>query len=522
MTFAMMRWRLIGIASVGVLILASMVLMIYEVHRFRQFRAHPTWHVFEQEITDASVSSPLNRYLVFKPGSGDYNAQLYEWLGAMEFEGAPLDASNMRGFLANLSPTQLIRLTHNFASAPEPMLPHLKKKLFSTSGPCFFARTTEDELSEVLKDGYYDPKGEVYVEDDEGSYALNGGVDTDDPLTLTMVETSANPDGSIPWGIAFEDVSDAELRQMVVACIRSLDPAASARYPLAFIPKQAPDGEALLKLLIQDRNAILIAKLAESKSDVSTQAKAWLVENSVRLPDSQLLYLHQGRLQPEVRMAMFDRWLKERNDARAKAVFRQAILHDEIDTAVRMAKPLLDGADSSLKKDLIVILARNHMALGKSQIDEAFSGASTRRELFYNYTNYVNSGAMREYTRLSRHDYLEVGKSFPAYYCLPPLRDEESGLRAFLARYPWFPAVDDAHLRLASRLYLDRNLDQAEDELNQLEAADYVDFDAMELIPAARKAITEARSGIYISASADEWYESKLQDVCAHEDEFEP
>src|SRR5690606_27031950 len=116
---------LIAIALVGVLVISTLAVIIYNVNLLRQFRAHPTWHVLEREMTRANAFSPLNRYLVFKDGSEDYNTQLYEWLVALEFDGAPLDAGNMRHFMANLNATQLIRLTGNFTNSPEPILYHL-------------------------------------------------------------------------------------------------------------------------------------------------------------------------------------------------------------------------------------------------------------------------------------------------------------------------------------------------------------------------------------------------------------
>ncbi len=515
-------WKYVVAAAIGV---TAAGVSGYQYNRVSDFRDRPTWHVFEEEISDANIFSPIVRYAMFKRGSEPYEKDLAQWLGKIELDEAPFDAAVMEGFLSRLDKGQLVRLTGAFASSSKPLLPHIKKKLFPATTGCVFAGVNDNTVwslvSEDSDEAYEEYSEESIDQDSEESdesalveESTGDNLAPFDPLTQTSIEYGEYDYAVIPWRIEFEHIEDPELRARIAKCVGSLSSTASKYFPMALVPKQGPEAQKLLQQLIAKGNATLVANVSMSSSEVSKQAMDWLVRNVDSISKDHLTNIHASGIAPEFRRALFSRWIREDQRSRAIATIRQTLLDGHDVVAQDMARPIVDGKDSTLKKDLIVILARNYTRLGQLKVDEAFSGKAPRTEMFYSYDNYFNSNTMARYSQISGHGYVEVGKSFPAIYCMPPSDSEEEDLRKFIASYPWFPATDDAHLRLASRLLLDGRLDEAQAELRSLDAARYVDTDAKELVPDAVQLIEAVRDGRRTVPAAQDWYELNLSERC--------
>lgn len=131
------------------------------------------------------------------------------------------------------------------------------------------------------------------------------------------------------------------------------------------------------------------------------------------------------------------------------------VAHLDIRQAEELAKPAMAGPDSELRKGAIVILIRHDSALGRRSLDEAFKGDAPRWTRFENLSDYIyGSKAAENYRRIARHDYLEVGKSWPpAASTALQWNDEAFSWPQFIAEYPWFPGTDDAYYRLAFARY---------------------------------------------------------------------
>lgn len=127
------------------------------------------------------------------------------------------------------------------------------------------------------------------------------------------------------------------------------------------------------------------------------------------------------------------------------------VAHRNILDAEEIAKPILAGADSVMKKGVIVVLVRHGSVLGKRIIDQSFTGPSPRKTMYPNSTAYEHGNSASErYRVLATHDYKETGKTWPPSYLHGgPSQEEISGWKQFIESYPWHPGTDDAFYRLA-------------------------------------------------------------------------
>lgn len=464
--------RLVNVGSKALLwialaFLAVTAVAIVEYRKYSQFRASPDWRVFTVEMTSPGILSPLSRYWLLKPGAQIYHEQLARWLESVEVQPALGDVSNFRGLLSNLEPLHLALLTRSFHRSPEVVLPHIKTKLFPPNQPCYF--------STLRHDSEYDDS----------------------------------------WGLAYDTIHDNELRNRVRSCLEILDAEASNHFPILLIPQRGDDAENVLRALQQQRNFTLLARITASDSQLSAASAKWLAGN-LKLVDERALpeVQYVTAANEVVQRALFIHF-RGQDEFSAIESLRNLIVAGHTEAAQEVSRAVIATPDSSFRKDVIVILARNALPLGMRNIDSTFIGAAPRRERFRSHNDYLKSKTASKYSRLARHEYMQTGKSFPTTYCQPPQLDEVAELREFIASYPWFPGTDDAHLRLVSRLLLDGSPDEAARELERLMATDYPDIDAKEYHGEASALIAQAVAGTYIAPSPSQWYEFTTVSRCS-------
>jgi hypothetical protein len=170
--------------------------------------------------------------------------------------------------------------------------------------------------------------------------------------------------------------------------------------------------------------------------------------------------LPPGR-RPEVALLLYDALAAEHPIAALDAF--QRVAASNISIAEGIAKPIIKGRDSTLKKGLIVILVQNNSRLGQQHIDHAFAGSAPRVTLFESTYEYVyGSRAGDRYQEISKHDYRENCKLWPPYMLSPKrLLQERLEWPRFIQQFPWFPGTDDAYFRLAYSHYATGHIAEA-------------------------------------------------------------
>jgi hypothetical protein len=438
--------------------------LLYFYSKYSSFRSAPDLRTFSSEMSSPDIFSPISRYLIFKPGSDIYATQLADWLHAVEYRPAKRDAQNMHSFLSGIHPAQLANLTKTFSKNKDVILPHVKNAWFPDGKPCLFSRIPSD--GEEADAFYTDEK----------------------------------------WGIPYAAINDHQLKQRILDCIRNINADESDYFPLELLPENGAEAEIVVESMVENNNFPLMARATSLKTELSKMASRRLSSRIGDMKESDVQSVqYMTEKDAAVQSAIFRRFVDE-NENIAMESLRNLIRAGHHKEAQDVAAALLETQDSSIRKDVIVVLARNDLPLGRKHVDEAFVGPSERREMFFSHNDYVRSRTAVQYTKISGHDYVQTGKHFPTVYCTPPSENEVDELREFISSHPWFPGTDDAHLRLVSRLYLDGDYDQAEAELAALNRANYPDTDAKTLVKSARDLIERGRLGDPIPPSPEEWY----------------
>ncbi len=173
------------------------------------------------------------------------------------------------------------------------------------------------------------------------------------------------------------------------------------------------------------------------------------------------------------------------DEIKATHIFHALVKRDLV-AAEETAKAYIKRKDSIIRKGIIGILVLHKSHLGQKYIEDLFIG-SARRIVGLNYKFYQHTNAIEEYKRISRHDYLEVGKEFPPIYCVKPLEDEIKQWKDFIRKYPLFPATDDAYYRLIYKLVYDNNIAEAQYYIDKYFELNFPDTDATEMILRIKK-----------------------------------
>lgn len=191
-----------------------------------------------------------------------------------------------------------------------------------------------------------------------------------------------------------------------------------------------------------------------------------------------------------------------------------ALLHAEDERAAPIATPVLQAGDSEIRKGVVVLLSNHYAQQPSYSLDDAFEGAAPRTLLFHDIHHYDTTAAIREYQQLAGHAYRRVGKRFPPYLGgrIPTLADA-AAWREFIAKYPWFPATDDAVYRLAHVYFLGGEFELAAatlagfdpDHFVDSDIAPYVDLLAQVNHAALAPTGPEEASGIAVNAGRADW-----------------
>lgn len=143
--------------------------------------------------------------------------------------------------------------------------------------------------------------------------------------------------------------------------------------------------------------------------------------------------------------ALFERF---RTNPQEGANLFHIVAHTSPMIAADLAAQACQETDSIVRKSVVVLAIRHEVPV--TCRDTAFTGEAPRLVLFHTYEQYVtNSQAAAEYEQLAGHAFFGVGKRWPVHYGVEPAEHDAERWQQFISAYPWFPAVDDAYLRLA-------------------------------------------------------------------------
>lgn len=123
--------------------------------------------------------------------------------------------------------------------------------------------------------------------------------------------------------------------------------------------------------------------------------------------------------------------------------------------AIKIYEDIVQKKDSSLRKSMVVLLARHGLNIPTGSIDWAFVGIEPRETYFGNYEYVYGSSATTLYEKLSGHDYLGHGKILPL-----KITASKGEWMSFISGYPWHPGTDDAYLHLLNVLFYENNFQE--------------------------------------------------------------
>lgn len=164
--------------------------------------------------------------------------------------------------------------------------------------------------------------------------------------------------------------------------------------------------------------------------------------------------------------------------------FFHNLAHGSIIEAEAVAKPILSGPDSELRKGLIVLLIRHGSSVGKLYLDDAFRGNAKRSILFQRIEEYVyGSEVVERYCRIARHAYTGIPKTWPLYGFDGSTWQEEVGeWRKFIDEIPWFPGTDDAYYRMGYLQYAFGDWEDAVKTIREFASRELPDNDARQYV----------------------------------------
>ncbi len=176
--------------------------------------------------------------------------------------------------------------------------------------------------------------------------------------------------------------------------------------------------------------------------------------------------------------------------------FFHELVHADVYTAEIVARSWVSGADTSLRKGIIVYLVRHGSSLGERYLDGAFIGTAPRTVMFGNTHEYAyGSRATEEYIEIAGHDYLETGKSYPpnTTYTDKNISEKERRWRAFINDYPWHPGTDDAYYHLIYILVKQGRQKEAQALIRQFEKQTLADRDASPFVERLKISLKRAK-----------------------------
>lgn len=432
--------KVIGIASV--LLVVAVALSAWEVKRIvdevRELRRHPRQSVARELLARRGPGGILARRLMFKPGGEAYMADLRHW--TYEVYGHTLhDDRWTRRLLVEdagrMPLEQKVELLPHFPVRPtEGLLPELEEALLEGAyGVLPIIERVGGEESRRMLRGWFEEhvEGRIEVFFTAAPYLANSSV--------------LSPGKVFPefW----EQLSLAEREALLAATAGRWATGELGGSAFDWLESGLRDGS-----LEPGRGVCLLLGRYLADPTWRNRASSLVEEELDRMRGSwvhELLAFSSRADALEIAHALFEP--SRRSNAEVAAELLHAVAHRDVVSAEDLARDLLDGPDTELRKAAIVLLVRHDSALGEEHLDEAFQGRAPRRTMFAHTYQYIyGSRAADTYRRLARHDYKETGKEFPPLYL-----DGEPGpgdideWRTFVDTYPWFPGTDDAYYHLA-------------------------------------------------------------------------
>ena len=237
---------------------------------------------------------------------------------------------------------------------------------------------------------------------------------------------------------------------------------------------------------------IFIIKYLDSDNiEESTLIKNYLLKNIGLYTRNEIGTIGYSLKKQTITQELFEK-IALIDEEKALSLFH-AIIEIDLSVAEKISKKYINSKDSILKKGIIALLIRHDSFLGQQYIEELFIGDAERIVGLY-YRHYQDTQPAEEYKRISRHDYLEVGKSFPPIYCTKPLENEIQLWKKFIKKYPKFPATDDAYYRLIFRLVKEKKIKEARYFIKKYERLDFPDIDSTDMILKIKKLISQRKT----------------------------
>lgn len=179
---------------------------------------------------------------------------------------------------------------------------------------------------------------------------------------------------------------------------------------------------------------------------------------------------------PGLLTAAFER---AKSSSEAGALIFHSLAHSFPQIASTIAVSQCAADDSTLVKSVAVLSARHDIS--PACLDRAFTGQAPRVALFRSVDAYATgSDAAEQYEMTAGHGFFGVGKRWPPYYGTDePSSDDAGRWRAFIDKYPWYPAVDDAHYRLTYAMLMAGDPQGAIETIERFEHSEPLDEDSL-------------------------------------------
>jgi hypothetical protein len=447
LSFIRRKPRVLILQILSILVLVNIGFCGFAVYRSHNFRNHPQQSFALKFCEGNWPHNILGRFIIFKPGSEAYDQDLRDWT----YKSKRLsDNSWNRWILENnlekASETACaVSLPHYPLTPTTGLIPPLRKALKRNEYKVLplLGRISTEESNRLyrqwIEDKIVKPRAHKLFVDASGF----------------ITQSMAYPPAQL-FEIFWPKLDSIQKERVIakVAIHFSSEPVV-ANQIFAWAKRTLFSGGAKI-------SCAAIALLGRFISRVNTRAEAIgiFVQQNQYFESAQIKLLFAFVEEDERTKLAVELLDKIKNiNLPVSMELIHYVAHTDIVIAEEMAATFTSGGDSEAKKGAIVMLVRHESTKGKGMIDESFSGNSPRKTLYHYLVPYFKSSdAAAQYKRLSTHDYLQTGKTWPPSYLRHgPSAEEIGGWQRFIASYPWFPGTDDAYYRLAFSQFAQRD-----------------------------------------------------------------
>ncbi len=479
-----MRW-LKPLLTVVVLVLISSVLGVYNGVEIRK-RVYP--QKLKTYLTSYYPHHLVSRIVVMQPGSQLYNIEVLERLDRLSsFHDNVLNRYLYKNLISSLTDEQL--------SAVVLKIPFAQRKTFLplySRAANYLMRSVETKENAYSEKHQLQSLIEIISGDDALQPLYNHLIsskleDIMSPFYFELMIASMVKNDHPKWNLLTDRYMSASIDASSKKAIyrkvsRYARPDASL---FAFMKRLADDAglppdERLLflmrvialhphdkKIISEFRRVVTAIPSTSDEYDWELGDSSWAQSYSRQLDENiaeevfeRVIFLSRD-INHEVTASAFH-WILDRNPEKAVSIYRQ----------------IVGDQDSSLRKAMIVLLARHDVSIPVGSIDWAFVGSHPRQTFFWhNYAYVYGSAATALYEKLSGHDYLGTGKRLPLKKTASVQQWKE-----FIDTYPWHPGTDDAYLQLMSIYFHEANFSEFWWIVNQYGSRVLADRDSDEYV----------------------------------------